>query len=82
MLKIINPAHGGTIAELPKTAPKRAAKYKARARRTAGLGGHALAHATGGDPPLSQRHRRDHLERLAAILTSEVGKPISSRATN
>lgn len=76
MLEVKNPANGSTIAELPEdTRGDVAAKYAA---------------ARGAQPawaasPLSQRldcirRFREHvvldLEKLAAILTSEVGKPI------
>ena len=76
MLTITNPANGTTIAELPSDTPESVAA-KFRAARSAQPAWAAL--------PLDQRlaclHRfREgivgHLERLAAILTSEVGKPI------
>ncbi|MDZ7651272.1 MAG: aldehyde dehydrogenase family protein [Burkholderiaceae bacterium] len=76
MLHVINPAHGGTIAELPEdTQHSVTAKY--RAARAAQPGWAAI--------PLAMRLAAikrfragiaDHMERLAAVLTSEVGKPI------
>jgi len=76
MLKITNPANGQTIAELPDdTAAAIAAKYRAA----------RAAQPAWAATPLAQRLTairrfragivRD-LERLAAVLTSEVGKPI------
>ncbi len=76
MLKVTNPANGSTIAELTTDTPQSiAAKYRAA----------RAAQAAWAQRPLEQRLasiRRfregivSHLERLAAILTSEVGKPI------
>jgi acyl-CoA reductase-like NAD-dependent aldehyde dehydrogenase len=76
MLTVINPANGAAIAELPTdSAGSVASKYRvARAAQPAWAA-----------RPLEQRLaclRRfregivDHMERLAAVLTSEVGKPI------
>jgi acyl-CoA reductase-like NAD-dependent aldehyde dehydrogenase len=76
MLHVINPAHGGTIAELPEDTPHSViAKY--RAARAAQPGWAAVPFAT--RLAALKRFRAgivDHLERLAAVLTSEVGKPI------
>jgi len=76
MLSIVNPANGRVIAELPKdTAESVAAKYRAaRAEQPAWA-------ATPLDKRLAaiRRFREEIVresERLAAILTSEVGKPI------
>jgi len=76
MLRVTNPAHGGTIAELASDTPQTvAAKYRAV----------RAAQPSWAQRPLEQRlacirRFRDgivgHLEKLAAILTSEVGKPI------
>jgi acyl-CoA reductase-like NAD-dependent aldehyde dehydrogenase len=76
MLHIINPAHGGVIAELPEdTHDSVIAKY----------GAARSAQPRWAATPISERLAAigrfrqgivDHLERLAAILTSEVGKPI------
>jgi gamma-glutamyl phosphate reductase len=76
MLHIINPAHGGVIAELPEdTHDSVIAKY----------GAARAAQPCWAATPISERLAAigrfrqgivDHLERLAAILTSEVGKPI------
>jgi acyl-CoA reductase-like NAD-dependent aldehyde dehydrogenase len=76
MLKVTNPATGGTIAELAAdSSASTAAKYRAA----------RAAQPAWAARPLAQRLaciRRfregivGHLERLAAILTSEVGKPI------
>jgi acyl-CoA reductase-like NAD-dependent aldehyde dehydrogenase len=76
MLKVTNPAHGGTIAELASDTPQTvAAKYRAV----------RAAQPSWAQRPLEQRlacirRFRDgivgDLEKLAAILTSEVGKPI------
>ena len=76
MLKIQNPANGRTIAELPADdAAAIAAKYRAA----------RAAQPTWAAAPIAQRLAalgrfregivRD-LEKLAAVLTSEVGKPI------
>jgi len=76
MLTVINPATGDAIAELHTDTPESVAA-KFHAARSAQSAWAAL--------PLDQRlaclHRFregivSHLERLAAILTSEVGKPI------
>jgi acyl-CoA reductase-like NAD-dependent aldehyde dehydrogenase len=76
MLRITNPATGNTIAELPTDTPHSVA-VKYRAARA--------AQASWARRPLEQRLaciRRfregvvGHRDRLAAILTSEVGKPI------
>jgi acyl-CoA reductase-like NAD-dependent aldehyde dehydrogenase len=76
MLRVTNPAHGGSIAELASDTPQTvAAKYRAV----------RAAQPSWAQRPLEQRlacirRFRDgivgHLEKLAAILTSEVGKPI------
>jgi acyl-CoA reductase-like NAD-dependent aldehyde dehydrogenase len=76
MLKVTNPATGGTIAELATDTPHSVAVKCSAAR---------AAQASWAARPLEQRLaciRRfregivSHLDRLAAILTSEVGKPI------
>ena len=76
MLKIINPAHGGTIAELPEdSADSVLVKYKAARAAQPAWAATPLATRLAA----IRRFRAgivDHLERLAAILTSEVGKPI------
>lgn len=76
MLKIINPAHGGTIAELAEdSADSVLAKYKAARAAQPAWAATPLATRLAA----IRRFRAgivDHLERLAAILTSEVGKPI------
>ena len=76
MLRVTNPANGSPIAELATDTPASvAAKYRAA----------RAAQSSWAQRPLEQRLaciRRfregvvGHLERLAAILTSEVGKPI------
>ena len=76
MLQIINPAHGGVIAEMSEdTHDSVIAKYRAA----------RAAQPRWAATPISERLAAigrfrqgivDHLERLAAILTSEVGKPI------
>jgi acyl-CoA reductase-like NAD-dependent aldehyde dehydrogenase len=76
MLHVINPAHGGVIAELPEdTHDSVIAKY--RAARAAQPAWAAAPLAT--RLAAIKRFRQgivDHLERLAAVLTAEVGKPI------
>jgi acyl-CoA reductase-like NAD-dependent aldehyde dehydrogenase len=76
MLHVINPAHGGVIAELPEdTHDSVVAKY--RAARAAQPAWAATPLAT--RLAAIRRFRAgivEHLERLAAVLTSEVGKPI------
>ena len=76
MLKIVNPAHGNVIAELPEdTHDSVIAKY--RAARAAQPAWAATPLAT--RLAAIRRFREGivaHLERLAAVLTSEVGKPI------
>jgi len=76
MLTVANPASGSTIAELPTDTPE-SITGKYRAARS--------AQAAWVSQPLQQRLaiiRRfregivSHLDRLAAILTAEVGKPI------
>lgn len=76
MLKIINPADGDTIAELATdTTQSVAAKYRAARAAQPAWAERPLEHRLA-----CVRRFRDgvvsHLERLAAILTSEVGKPI------
>lgn len=77
MLTVTNPATGRTLAELPTDTPGSIAQGCLRARAAQPLWAAAeLAHR------LACLHRfRDGIaresERLAAILTSEVGKPIS-----
>jgi acyl-CoA reductase-like NAD-dependent aldehyde dehydrogenase len=76
MLTVLNPATGVTIAELPADTPDSvAAKYRAA----------LSAQASWAARPLDERlacirRFRDGivgaLDKLAAILTSEVGKPI------
>jgi acyl-CoA reductase-like NAD-dependent aldehyde dehydrogenase len=76
MLHVINPAHGGVIAELPEdTHESVIAKY--RAARAAQPAWAATPLAT--RLAAIRRFREGivtHLDRLAAVLTSEVGKPI------
>jgi acyl-CoA reductase-like NAD-dependent aldehyde dehydrogenase len=76
MLNVVNPANGRVIAELPKdSAESVAAKYRAaRAEQP------AWAATSLGTRLTAVRRFREEVvretERLAAILTSEVGKPI------
>jgi acyl-CoA reductase-like NAD-dependent aldehyde dehydrogenase len=76
MLKIFNPANGRVIAELPQDSPESvAAKYRAARQEQPAWAATPLA------TRLAAIHRfRGEIvresERLAAILTSEVGKPI------
>ena len=76
MLSIINPANGRVIAELPDDTAESVAAAYARAR---------AAQPRWADQPLAgrieviRRFRAElvrEIERLAAVLTSEVGKPI------
>ena len=76
MLSIINPADGRVIAELPDDTAESVAAAYARAR---------AAQPRWADQPLAgrveviRRFRAElvrEIERLAALLTSEVGKPI------
>ncbi|MCU0764874.1 MAG: aldehyde dehydrogenase family protein [Burkholderiaceae bacterium] len=76
MLRVINPATGAAIAELAtETAQSVAAKYRAARAARSSWAQRPLAHRLA-----CVRRFRDgvagHHERLAAILTSEVGKPI------
>jgi acyl-CoA reductase-like NAD-dependent aldehyde dehydrogenase len=76
MLRVTNPANGSTIAELATDSPQTAAAKYRSAR--------AVQRSWAGRPVEQRlaciRRFRDgivsHLDRLAAILTSEVGKPI------
>jgi acyl-CoA reductase-like NAD-dependent aldehyde dehydrogenase len=76
MLRVTNPANGSTIAELATDSPQTAAAKYHSAR--------AVQPSWAGRPVEQRlaciRRFRDgivsHLDRLAAILTSEVGKPI------
>jgi acyl-CoA reductase-like NAD-dependent aldehyde dehydrogenase len=76
MLKITNPANGNTIAELATDTPASvAAKHRAARAAQGAWAARPLEHRLA-----CIRRFRDgiisHQERLAAILTSEVGKPI------
>ena len=76
MLKITNPANGNTIAELAIDTPASvAAKHRAARAAQRAWAARPLEHRLA-----CIRRFRDgiisHQERLAAILTSEVGKPI------
>ena len=76
MLNIVNPANGRVIAELPKdTAASVTAKYRAaRAEQP-----HWAAMPLAARLAAIRRFREEivrETERLAAVLTSEVGKPI------
>ena len=76
MLTILNPAHGTTLAELPEDTHESVhAKYRAaRAAQPAWAATPLATRLTA-----IRRFRAgivEHLERLAAVLTSEVGKPI------
>ena len=76
MLNIVNPANGRVIAELPQdSADSVAAKYRAARAEQPGWAATPLATRLAA----IRRFREDVVresERLAAILTSEVGKPI------
>ncbi len=77
MLKILNPANGRLLAELPTDTIEHITANTQRARQS-----QAAWAATGlADRLACLRRFRDEIlretERLAAILTSEVGKPIS-----
>ena len=76
MLKIINPSNGHVIAELPQdSADSVAGKYRAARAEQPGWAAAPLTTRL-----TAIRRFRDEIvresERLAAILTSEVGKPI------
>ena len=76
MLRVTNPANGSTLAELATDTPQSvAAKYRAARAAQASWARRPLEHRLA----CIRRFREGivgHLERLAAILTSEVGKPI------
>lgn len=76
MLRILNPAHGGVIAEMPADdAAGIAAKHRAARAAQPAWAAQPLATRIAA----IRRFRDavvDHRERLAAILTAEVGKPI------
>jgi len=76
MLKIVNPANGRVIAELPKdTAESVAAKYRAARAEQPKWSATPLATRLAAIRRFREEVVRE-TERLAAILTSEVGKPI------
>jgi len=76
MLKIVNPANGRVIAELPKdTAESVAAKYRAARAEQPKWSATPLATRLAAIHRFREEVVRE-TERLAAILTSEVGKPI------
>ncbi len=75
MLKISNPANGRTIAELPDDdAAAIAAKYRAASAAQPAWAAMPLAQRLAAIRRFREGIVRD-LEKLAAILTSEVGKP-------
>ena len=76
MLKILNPANGRVIAELPQdSADSVAAKHRAARAEQPGWAAVPLATRLTAIRRFRDEIVRDS-ERLAAILTSEVGKPI------
>lgn len=76
MLQIINPAHGGVIAELAEdTHESVIAKYRAARAAQPAWADTRLATRLAAIGRFRDAVARD-VERLAAILTSEVGKPI------
>ncbi len=76
MLKITNPANGQTIAELPDDdAAAIAAKYRAARAAQPGWAATPLAQRLAAIRRFREGIVRD-LDKLAAVLTSEVGKPI------
>src|SRR5919109_3696542 len=76
MLSVINPANGSVIAELPQDTPATVhSKYEAARAAQPAWGAKPLATRLAA----IQRFREavvDETERLAALLTAEVGKPI------
>jgi acyl-CoA reductase-like NAD-dependent aldehyde dehydrogenase len=76
MLQIINPANASVIAELPEDTHETVhAKYKAARAAQAAWAATPLRRRVGA----IERFRAgivQHLDHLAAVLTSEVGKPI------
>ncbi len=76
MLNIVNPANGRVIAELPKdTAESVAAKYRAARAAQPKWAATPLATRLAAIRRFREEVVRE-TERLAGILTSEVGKPI------
>lgn len=76
MLNIVNPANGRVIAELPQDTPESvAAKYRAARVEQPAWAATPLATRLAAIRRFREEIVREH-ERLAAILTSEVGKPI------
>jgi acyl-CoA reductase-like NAD-dependent aldehyde dehydrogenase len=76
MLNIINPANGRVIAELPQdTDESVAAKYRAARAEQPAWAATALATRLTAIRRFREEVVRES-ERLAAVLTSEVGKPI------
>ena len=76
MLQITNPANGAVIAELPQDTPESViAKYRAARAAQPGWAATPLARRLAAIRRFREFVVND-LERLAAILTSEVGKPI------
>lgn len=76
MLKITNPANGQTIAELPDDDEAAiAAKYRRARAAQPGWAATLLAQRLAALRRFREAIVRD-LDRLAAVLTSEVGKPI------
>lgn len=76
MLKITNPANGSVIAELPEEAHESVvAKYRAARTAQPAWAATTLEHRLACIRRFREGIVRD-LDKLAAILTSEVGKPI------
>ncbi len=76
MLNVVNPANGRVIAELPQdSAESVAAKYRAARAEQPAWAATPLATRIAALRRFREEVVRDS-ERLAAILTSEVGKPI------
>jgi acyl-CoA reductase-like NAD-dependent aldehyde dehydrogenase len=76
MLNIVNPANGRVLAELPKDRPESvAAKYRAARAEQPAWAATPLATRIAAIRRFREEIVRE-TERLAAILTSEVGKPI------
>ncbi len=76
MLNILNPANGRVLAELPKDTPDSvAAKYRAARAEQPAWAATPLATRLAAIRRFREEIVRE-TDRLAAILTSEVGKPI------
>ncbi len=76
MLTITNPADGSTITQLPEdTAESVATKYRAARAAQPAWAAVALAEKLGMMRRFREGVVRD-LEKLAAVETSEVGKPL------